>query len=193
MRQLYITAHPHYAACFCGGTILNHTRQGDEVFVVSLSAGELMTNRVSPPELAKINSVDAEKAGKVLGIKETRILGIPDTEIENTPELRMTLNNIIREIKADVLVTHWPLDTHPDYRNTAQAAIDASFLALIVSGKWAGDRSSHWTSKAWGFECPALFHDQELGRTAINREICVDCGLCVQICPKGAIKEVETT
>jgi len=39
------------------------------------------------------------------------------------------------------------------------------------------------------FECPALFHDPELGRTNINREICVDCGLCIQICPKGAIVE----
>ncbi len=39
------------------------------------------------------------------------------------------------------------------------------------------------------FECPALYHDQELGRTNINRQICVDCGLCLQICPKGAIVE----
>jgi len=39
------------------------------------------------------------------------------------------------------------------------------------------------------FECPALYHDQELGRVNINREICVDCGVCLQICPKGAIVE----
>ena len=40
------------------------------------------------------------------------------------------------------------------------------------------------------FECPALYHDQELGRTSINRQICVDCGVCLQVCPKGAIVEV---
>lgn len=39
------------------------------------------------------------------------------------------------------------------------------------------------------FECPALYHDQELGRVNVNRELCVDCGLCIQICPKGAIVE----
>jgi indolepyruvate ferredoxin oxidoreductase alpha subunit len=39
------------------------------------------------------------------------------------------------------------------------------------------------------FECPALYHDQELGRVNINREICVDCGVCIQVCPKGAIIE----
>ncbi|MEW6667607.1 MAG: indolepyruvate ferredoxin oxidoreductase subunit alpha [Thermodesulfobacteriota bacterium] len=39
------------------------------------------------------------------------------------------------------------------------------------------------------FECPALYHDQELGRTNINRQICSNCGVCLQICPKGAIVE----
>jgi len=39
------------------------------------------------------------------------------------------------------------------------------------------------------FECPALYHDDELGRVNINREICVDCGECIQVCPKGAIVE----
>jgi indolepyruvate ferredoxin oxidoreductase alpha subunit len=39
------------------------------------------------------------------------------------------------------------------------------------------------------FECPALYHDQALGRTAVNRQLCSDCGVCLQICPKGAIEE----
>ncbi len=41
------------------------------------------------------------------------------------------------------------------------------------------------------FECPALVKDEELERTAIDRQLCVDCGVCLQICPKGAIVEVE--
>ena len=41
------------------------------------------------------------------------------------------------------------------------------------------------------FECPALYHDPDLGRTQINRQICADCGLCLQVCPKGAIVEVK--
>jgi indolepyruvate ferredoxin oxidoreductase alpha subunit len=39
------------------------------------------------------------------------------------------------------------------------------------------------------FECPALYHDQELGRTGIHPELCSRCGVCIQICPKGAIEE----
>ena len=37
------------------------------------------------------------------------------------------------------------------------------------------------------FECPALYHDESLGRTNINQALCVQCGVCLQVCPKGAI------
>jgi indolepyruvate ferredoxin oxidoreductase, alpha subunit len=39
------------------------------------------------------------------------------------------------------------------------------------------------------FECPAIYHDQELGRTSINAQICSGCGVCLAVCPKGAIVE----
>lgn len=39
------------------------------------------------------------------------------------------------------------------------------------------------------FECPALYKDEDLGRTAVNQALCVQCGVCIQICPKGAIVE----
>ncbi|MCP4690458.1 MAG: indolepyruvate oxidoreductase, partial [Desulfobacterales bacterium] len=41
------------------------------------------------------------------------------------------------------------------------------------------------------FECPALYHDEKLERTNINRQICADCGLCLQICPHKAIAAVD--
>lgn len=37
------------------------------------------------------------------------------------------------------------------------------------------------------FECPALYHDEALGRTHINQALCVQCGVCLQVCPTGAI------
>ena len=40
------------------------------------------------------------------------------------------------------------------------------------------------------FECPALYRDEELGRTAINPVLCTGCGVCIEVCPKGAIVEV---
>ena len=40
------------------------------------------------------------------------------------------------------------------------------------------------------FECPALYKDEKLGRTAVNQALCSGCGVCLQICPKDAILEV---
>ena len=39
------------------------------------------------------------------------------------------------------------------------------------------------------FECPALYKDEELGRVAVNQALCTGCGVCLQVCPKGAIVE----
>lgn len=39
------------------------------------------------------------------------------------------------------------------------------------------------------FECPALVMDQELGRVVVDRRVCVNCGVCLEACPKGCIVE----
>ncbi|MBL7202740.1 MAG: indolepyruvate ferredoxin oxidoreductase subunit alpha [Desulfobacteraceae bacterium] len=39
------------------------------------------------------------------------------------------------------------------------------------------------------FECPALYKDADLGRTAVDQILCAQCGVCLEICPKGAIIE----
>jgi indolepyruvate ferredoxin oxidoreductase alpha subunit len=39
------------------------------------------------------------------------------------------------------------------------------------------------------FECPALVLDKDLGRVVIDRRICADCGVCIDVCYKGFIVE----
>lgn len=39
------------------------------------------------------------------------------------------------------------------------------------------------------FECPALYHDDEIGHTAVDQALCIGCGVCLKVCPKGAIVE----
>ena len=39
------------------------------------------------------------------------------------------------------------------------------------------------------FQCPALVPAQDRKKTTIDQALCIGCGVCVQVCPKGAIQE----
>ncbi len=39
------------------------------------------------------------------------------------------------------------------------------------------------------FECPALLLDHDRNQIVIDRRICVNCGVCIEACPKGCIVE----
>lgn len=41
------------------------------------------------------------------------------------------------------------------------------------------------------FECPALVFDDPSGRVEIDAVRCVGCGVCVHVCPEGAIVAKE--
>jgi indolepyruvate ferredoxin oxidoreductase alpha subunit len=41
------------------------------------------------------------------------------------------------------------------------------------------------------FECPALKPDVQANLVRIDRALCIDCGVCVQVCPRGAIVPAE--
>lgn len=153
MRVVAITAHPDYAVLFFGGTIIKHAHRGDEVFVVALSPGEVGAAFKHPDksleELAEIKTRELEAAARVQGVKGVRVLRFPDTRIANTPELRTTLIDLIRELKPDIVITHWPQDGHPDVRETAQAVIDACFFAYLPAIQTA--HPAHQVKKLYAF------------------------------------------
>ncbi len=39
------------------------------------------------------------------------------------------------------------------------------------------------------FECPALIRNDETEKTEINKVLCAECGVCIQICPKKVIEK----
>lgn len=41
------------------------------------------------------------------------------------------------------------------------------------------------------FECPALIYDAEGNRVYIDRLLCIDCGVCLEVCPSEAIKKAN--
>ncbi|MEM2111331.1 MAG: PIG-L deacetylase family protein [Candidatus Bathyarchaeia archaeon] len=140
MIILAFEAHPDYHVLWFGGTIAKHTSRGDEAYVISVSGGERGAPEQIPNnvqiwtrEFGKKKIRDSKEGAIVLGIKDFRVLDFEDTKIRNTPSLQNTILDIIRELRPQVIISHWPNDTHPDIRETGQAVLDACFLAKLKS------------------------------------------------------------
>lgn len=155
MRLLASIAHPDYTELFFGGTVIKHARKGDEVFIVSVSPGEMgdVPGKLTPKKLAEIRTRELQEAAKIEGVKEVRILNFKDTEIFNTPGLRMAIAEIIRELKPDIVITHWPNDNASDLGNTGQATIDACLVAYL--GQIKMSHPPHMVGKIYTFEVPS--------------------------------------
>src|SRR5581483_10822285 len=126
MNIVAVMAHPDYLGQCISGTAAAHTRRGDNVYVVAVSPGELGIATVLYPdrpraECVAIKTQELVEAAKVLDVTKTRVLDFPDSELVNSPELRLAIAGILREFKADILLTHWVNDAHPDLRATGQA------------------------------------------------------------------------
>lgn len=156
MKIVVFQAQPQYAGTVIAGTLFNHIQRGDEVTVVSISDGERLTELEPEEKVAQINREEMQAAAQVLGIKDLRFLGHPDVEAQNTLALRLELNNILREVRPGVMITHWPNDTFPDFREVGQAAVDACFYSVLHTGKWAEKGPPFLTGRAYGFHYPGL-------------------------------------
>jgi LmbE family N-acetylglucosaminyl deacetylase len=71
-----------------------------------------------------------QEAAKALGI-ESQVLDIHDGELEPSLEHRRTITRLIRDWKADVVMSHRPNDYHPDHRYTGVLVQDAAFMVTV--------------------------------------------------------------
>ncbi len=152
MKILFFMAHPDYHVHWFGGTAAKHARHGDEVYMVSACAGEMgqPDQKMSLAEFGKLKAEDADKAAKILGAKELRVLKYKDTEVLNTLQLRNEIMDIIRELKPDIVVSHWPNDGHPDITAMGQATVAACFFAPL--GAIKSRHSAHKVKKIYSYE-----------------------------------------
>ncbi|WP_319481527.1 PIG-L family deacetylase [uncultured Draconibacterium sp.] len=130
INVVVIGAHPDDADVDVGGTAYQFAQMGHHVLFVSLTNGDAGHFSKGGGALAKIRMKEAEEAGKRIGVTY-KVLDNHDAELMPTLKLRHDIIRIIRNWKADVVITHRPYDYHPDHRNTAIAVQDAAFLVTV--------------------------------------------------------------
>ncbi len=122
--------HPEYCEIFAGGSAAMWAAQGHKVKFVSTTNGDIGHWKMAGGPLAQRRTKEVQEAAKTLGIAETQVLDIHDGEFMPTLENRKTIVRLIREQKADVVLTHRPNDYHPDHRYTSIVVQDAAFMVI---------------------------------------------------------------
>jgi LmbE family N-acetylglucosaminyl deacetylase len=117
LRVVIFGAHPDDPESGCGGLIAHLTKAGHEVHVAyttSFRGGRKVGNE---PE-ADVRRREATAACQLLGAKPHFF----DYAHEKLVADQATLDAVdawLRQVRPNVVVTHWPLDTHPNHHVTS--------------------------------------------------------------------------
>ena len=130
LRIIAFGAHPDDCEIRAGGVAAMWAAQGHHVKFVSTTNGDIGHWKMAGGPLAKRRTREVQEAAEILNI-ETEVLDIHDGEIMPTLENRKTFVKLIREWKADIVLTPRTNDYHPDHRYTGVLVQDAAYMVIV--------------------------------------------------------------
>jgi len=130
LSVVVIGAHPDDCEIFAGGTALRWLQTGARVTMVSATNGDAGHFAEGGGALARRRAVESAAPASRFGYTSI-VLDHHDGELLPTLALRKDLIRVIRQARADVVITHRPWDYHPDHRYTAMAVQDAAYLVMV--------------------------------------------------------------
>ena len=129
LNVIIIGAHPDDPDK-SGGTAYKWAQLGFDVLMVSVTNGDAGHQSIKAKELATIRREEARKAGEAIGVKYIT-LDNHDGQLMPTYENRLQIIKVIREHKADIVISHRPYDYHPDHRYTGVLVLDAAYMVTV--------------------------------------------------------------
>jgi LmbE family N-acetylglucosaminyl deacetylase len=128
MRIVIAGAHPDDPETAAGGTMALLADKGHEVFALYLTRGEPGIRRKTHDQAAAIRTAEAIKACEILKAKPV-FAGQIDGSTELNPARYEQFRSILLDLKPDIAMTHWPVDTHRDHRAVSLLTYDAWLMS----------------------------------------------------------------
>ncbi|MFN4762005.1 PIG-L deacetylase family protein [Gillisia sp. Q332] len=123
--------HPDDADNKAGGTAALFAEMGHRVKFVSVTNGDAGHFELGGAALAEIRRKEAEEAGRQLKIAAYVVLDNHDGKLLPTLDIRDQIIREIRNWEADIVLTHRPVDYHPDHRYTGVLVQDAAYVVIV--------------------------------------------------------------
>jgi LmbE family N-acetylglucosaminyl deacetylase len=119
-----VGAHPGDPEFGCGGTLLKASEAGHQVMVLYLTRGEASDPSKSFSEMADLRTKEAETSCRILKVTPS-FAGQIDGDTEYTKKTSEEFAKQILAAKPDLVLTHWPLDTHKDHQIAGLLTLNA--------------------------------------------------------------------
>jgi LmbE family N-acetylglucosaminyl deacetylase len=130
LRIIAFGAHPDDCELREGGAAAKWAALGHHVKFVSVTNGDIGHWAMAGGPLAMRRKKEVVETSKILGI-DHEVLDIHDGELMVTMENRRTICRLIREYKADLVISHRPNDYHPDHRYVGVLVMDAAYMVTV--------------------------------------------------------------
>src|SRR5579872_601345 len=130
LRIICFGAHPDDCEIQAGGVGAMWAAKGHHVKLVSVTNGDIGHWREAGGPLARRRKAEVERADAMLGVT-SEVLDIHDGELLPTIENRRIITRLIREWKADIVMSPRPNDYHPDHRYTGVLVQDAAYMVVV--------------------------------------------------------------
>jgi N-acetylglucosamine malate deacetylase 1 len=141
-------AHPDDPESACGGTMALYADAGHEVVSLYLTRGEAGISGKTHEEAARIRTAEAEEACRILGSRPVFVDQI-DGATEVNARWYEEVWRLIEAEKPDIILTHWPIDTHRDHRAISLLVYEAWLrankrFALYYFEVMTGEQTQHF-------------------------------------------------
>ncbi len=126
MNILVISVHPDDETLGCGGTLLKHKGQGDNVFWLILT--NINDESIWGKNRIESRQKEIKKVSLQYGFKKTFRFNYDTTNLDQIPlgELTCKISENINQIKPEILYLHNRSDVHSDHRVAFHAIMSAS-------------------------------------------------------------------
>lgn len=123
MKILVLGAHPDDPESGCGGLAVRCVQAGQEVVFAYATAFRPGRQFFGRPE-KQVRTEEALAACGVLGVRGV-VWDYPHGGIDVNTENVARVTTCLVEERPDVVIAHWPVDTHPDHRCISTLALSA--------------------------------------------------------------------
>lgn len=167
---LVVAAHPDDEILGVGGSVARHVANGDKVYAIILGEGQTSRGEhredISKEVVESLHKNTMESA-KAVGYSDIFFADFPDNRFDQVDLLDIVkaVEHKIRELKPDIIYTHYSGDLNIDHQYTARAVLTATrpIGDYCVKEVYAFETLS---SSEWNFDysaqpafCPNVFVD----------------------------------